>query len=252
MTWTRLQDTTDSTHCSKQCCNLKVVAMKINCRCVEVSIHLFANPKPTGVMDPENKKIIVCEKKLKKFFGGKVYVGFVEIAGLINPHFLKRTPSTVCKSSFVHGSLLTNFYFVSVASRKRDSIARILTIADVGLISGSVSEAQNGMEFILRSRVINSEQFCKDKGSCPLKLLFSRCNDFRYLKYPIDSGICPSSIIFSPTRSIRGRNFRWLGNNLVLSHFNGLGTGKSSGNWERVKAGCFSDVNIYGKRKMKS
>ncbi|KAK6916360.1 SWIB/MDM2 domain, partial [Dillenia turbinata] len=68
---------------------LKVVAMKINCRCNEMSIHSFANPKPTSIMDPENKKIIVCDEKLKKIFGGKDRVGFLEIAGLINPHFLK-------------------------------------------------------------------------------------------------------------------------------------------------------------------
>ncbi|KAJ0010549.1 hypothetical protein Pint_33759 [Pistacia integerrima] len=38
--------------------------------------------------DPENKKVIVCDEKLKKIFGGKDRVGFLEIAGLISPHFL--------------------------------------------------------------------------------------------------------------------------------------------------------------------
>ncbi|KAL5993857.1 hypothetical protein ACLOJK_038214 [Asimina triloba] len=40
-------------------------------------------------IDPENKKIIVCDEKLKKLFGGKDRVGFLEISGLINPHFVK-------------------------------------------------------------------------------------------------------------------------------------------------------------------
>ncbi|KAB1208478.1 Upstream activation factor subunit spp27 [Morella rubra] len=39
--------------------------------------------------DPENKKIIICDEKLKKIFGGKERIGFLEIAGLISPHFLK-------------------------------------------------------------------------------------------------------------------------------------------------------------------
>ncbi|CAN1759869.1 hypothetical protein LINPERHAP1_LOCUS7303 [Linum perenne] len=38
--------------------------------------------------DP-NKKIIKCDEKLKKIFAGKDEVGFLEIAGLISPHFLK-------------------------------------------------------------------------------------------------------------------------------------------------------------------
>ncbi|KAK6916491.1 SWIB/MDM2 domain [Dillenia turbinata] len=46
--------------------------------------------KPEDIeQDPENKKIIVCDEKLKKIFGGKDHVGFLEIAGLINPYFLK-------------------------------------------------------------------------------------------------------------------------------------------------------------------
>ncbi|TXG64169.1 hypothetical protein EZV62_011163 [Acer yangbiense] len=38
--------------------------------------------------DPENKKVIICDEKLKKIFAGKDRVGFLEIAGLISPHFL--------------------------------------------------------------------------------------------------------------------------------------------------------------------
>ncbi|KAK3420471.1 hypothetical protein EUGRSUZ_G01289 [Eucalyptus grandis] len=40
------------------------------------------------VGDPENKKVIMCDEKLKKIFAGKDRVGFLEIAGLISPHFL--------------------------------------------------------------------------------------------------------------------------------------------------------------------
>lgn len=39
--------------------------------------------------DPEDKKIIMCDEKLKKIFGGKERVGFLEISKLLNPHFLK-------------------------------------------------------------------------------------------------------------------------------------------------------------------
>ncbi|XP_059647864.1 uncharacterized protein LOC132294135 [Cornus florida] len=39
------------------------------------------------LQDPQNKKIIICNGVLKKIFGGKERVGFVEIAGLINHHF---------------------------------------------------------------------------------------------------------------------------------------------------------------------
>lgn len=38
--------------------------------------------------DPENKKIIICDEKLKKIFKGNERVGFLEVAGLISPHFL--------------------------------------------------------------------------------------------------------------------------------------------------------------------
>ncbi|KAG6793115.1 hypothetical protein POTOM_002306 [Populus tomentosa] len=39
--------------------------------------------------DPSNKKNIICDEKLKKIFPGRDQVGFLEIAGLISPHFLK-------------------------------------------------------------------------------------------------------------------------------------------------------------------
>ncbi|XP_006847805.2 uncharacterized protein LOC18437532 [Amborella trichopoda] len=50
---------------------------------------IWAYIKEHNLQDPENKKIIVCDEKLKTIFGGRDRVGFLEISGLINPHFLK-------------------------------------------------------------------------------------------------------------------------------------------------------------------
>ncbi|KAH9619991.1 hypothetical protein KSS87_005338 [Heliosperma pusillum] len=41
-----------------------------------------------ALKDPQNKKIIVCDEKLKKIFAGKETVGFLQISGLITPHLL--------------------------------------------------------------------------------------------------------------------------------------------------------------------
>ncbi|KAK8613591.1 hypothetical protein V6N13_101349 [Hibiscus sabdariffa] len=49
---------------------------------------IWAYIRENNLQDPENKKIINCDEKLKKIFGGKDRVGFLEIAGLITPHFL--------------------------------------------------------------------------------------------------------------------------------------------------------------------
>ncbi|KAK9678491.1 hypothetical protein RND81_11G215100 [Saponaria officinalis] len=46
--------------------------------------HIKAN----NLQDPNNKKIIICDEKLKKIFAGKDSVGFLEISGLISPHLL--------------------------------------------------------------------------------------------------------------------------------------------------------------------
>ncbi|KAJ7967542.1 upstream activation factor subunit spp27-like [Quillaja saponaria] len=51
--------------------------------------RIWAYIKEHNLQDPGNKKIIICDEKLKKIFGGKDRVGFLEIAGLITPHFLK-------------------------------------------------------------------------------------------------------------------------------------------------------------------
>ncbi|KAK4849124.1 hypothetical protein QYF36_021129 [Acer negundo] len=50
--------------------------------------QIWAYIKEHNLQDPENKKVIVCDEKLKKIFAGKDRVGFLEIAGLISPHFL--------------------------------------------------------------------------------------------------------------------------------------------------------------------
>ncbi|KAJ8768897.1 hypothetical protein K2173_023892 [Erythroxylum novogranatense] len=50
---------------------------------------IWAHIKDNNLQDPNNKKIIICDEKLKKIFDGKDQVGFLEIAGLISPHFLK-------------------------------------------------------------------------------------------------------------------------------------------------------------------
>ncbi|CAK7330059.1 unnamed protein product [Dovyalis caffra] len=50
---------------------------------------IWAHIKERNLQDPSNKKNIICDEKLKKIFAGKDQVGFLEIAGLISPHFLK-------------------------------------------------------------------------------------------------------------------------------------------------------------------
>ncbi|CAH9144605.1 unnamed protein product [Cuscuta epithymum] len=44
--------------------------------------------KKHNLQDPTEKRIIVCDEKLKKIFGGRDRVGFLDIAGLISPHIL--------------------------------------------------------------------------------------------------------------------------------------------------------------------
>ncbi|AQK78681.1 Upstream activation factor subunit UAF30 [Zea mays] len=50
---------------------------------------VWAHIKGNNLQDPNNKKIIICDEKLKKIFGGRDRVGFLEISGLLNPHFQK-------------------------------------------------------------------------------------------------------------------------------------------------------------------
>ncbi|GER29001.1 SWIB/MDM2 domain superfamily protein [Striga asiatica] len=51
--------------------------------------EIWAYIKQHNLQDPADKKVIVCDEKLKKIFGGRERVGFLEIARLISPHFLK-------------------------------------------------------------------------------------------------------------------------------------------------------------------
>ena len=41
------------------------------------------------VQNPMNKREIICDEKLKTIFEGKDKVGFLEIAKLLAPHFVK-------------------------------------------------------------------------------------------------------------------------------------------------------------------
>lgn len=51
--------------------------------------QIWAYIKDNNLQDPENKRTINCDEKLKKVFAGRDQVGMLEIAGLISPHFLK-------------------------------------------------------------------------------------------------------------------------------------------------------------------
>ncbi|KAJ1381638.1 SWIB/MDM2 domain [Sesbania bispinosa] len=51
--------------------------------------QIWAYIKGNDLQDPENKRLIRCDEKLKKVFAGRDEVGMLEIAGLISPHFLK-------------------------------------------------------------------------------------------------------------------------------------------------------------------
>ncbi|KAK1316794.1 hypothetical protein QJS10_CPA05g01260 [Acorus calamus] len=51
--------------------------------------QIWAYIKEHNLQDPDNKKVIVCDEKLKNIFGGKERVGFLGISGLLNPHFMK-------------------------------------------------------------------------------------------------------------------------------------------------------------------
>nr|AID60143.1 SWIB/MDM2 domain superfamily protein [Brassica napus] len=50
--------------------------------------RIWAYIKEHDLQDPQDKKVIICDEKLKKIFAGKDRVGFLEIAKLIGPHFL--------------------------------------------------------------------------------------------------------------------------------------------------------------------
>uniref|UniRef100_A0A0D9VZB1 DM2 domain-containing protein n=1 Tax=Leersia perrieri TaxID=77586 RepID=A0A0D9VZB1_9ORYZ len=50
--------------------------------------RLWAYIKQHNLQDPADKKVIVCDEKLKILFGQE-RVGFLEVAKLLNPHFVK-------------------------------------------------------------------------------------------------------------------------------------------------------------------
>ncbi|XP_042413182.1 upstream activation factor subunit spp27-like isoform X2 [Zingiber officinale] len=49
---------------------------------------IWAYIKENNLQDPDDKRIILCDEKLQNIFG-KDRVGFLEISGLLNPHFTK-------------------------------------------------------------------------------------------------------------------------------------------------------------------
>eukprot|EP00252_Welwitschia_mirabilis_P022569 TRINITY_DN613_c0_g1_i1.p1 TRINITY_DN613_c0_g1~~TRINITY_DN613_c0_g1_i1.p1 ORF type:complete len:140 (+),score=27.81 TRINITY_DN613_c0_g1_i1:147-566(+) len=51
---------------------------------------IWAYIKQNGLQDPSNKREIVCDDTLKSIFDGRDRVGFLEVAGLMNGHFLKK------------------------------------------------------------------------------------------------------------------------------------------------------------------
>ncbi|CAL4919211.1 unnamed protein product [Urochloa decumbens] len=51
--------------------------------------RLWAYIKQHNLQDPADKKVVVCDEKLKNLFAGRERVGFLEIAKLLNPHFVK-------------------------------------------------------------------------------------------------------------------------------------------------------------------
>ncbi|XP_044984928.1 upstream activation factor subunit spp27 [Hordeum vulgare subsp. vulgare] len=55
----------------------------------EAMKRIWAYIKQNNLQDPEDKKIIVCDEKLKALFAGRERVGFLEVAKLLSPHFVK-------------------------------------------------------------------------------------------------------------------------------------------------------------------
>ncbi|XP_062214515.1 upstream activation factor subunit UAF30-like [Phragmites australis] len=51
--------------------------------------RLWAYIKQHNLQDPADKKVVVCDEKLKVLFAGRERVGFLDIAKLLNPHFVK-------------------------------------------------------------------------------------------------------------------------------------------------------------------
>ncbi|KAK1413379.1 hypothetical protein QVD17_35151 [Tagetes erecta] len=57
----------------------------------DVVKKIWEHIKSNGLQNPTNKKEIICDEKLKTIFDGRDKVGFLEIAKLLAPHFVKTT-----------------------------------------------------------------------------------------------------------------------------------------------------------------
>ncbi|KAF7127698.1 hypothetical protein RHSIM_Rhsim11G0036900 [Rhododendron simsii] len=55
----------------------------------DVIKKVWQHIKLNNLQNPQNKREIFCDEKLKTLFDGKDKVGFLEIAKLLNPHFIK-------------------------------------------------------------------------------------------------------------------------------------------------------------------
>lgn len=55
----------------------------------EVVKKIWEYVKENGLQKPEDKRRIMCDKKLKTIFAGKDEVGMFEITKLLSPHFVK-------------------------------------------------------------------------------------------------------------------------------------------------------------------
>ncbi|XP_051122098.1 upstream activation factor subunit spp27-like [Andrographis paniculata] len=55
----------------------------------QASKKIWEYIKINNLQNPSDKRVIMCDAKLKQLFDGKDKVGFLEVAKLLSPHFLK-------------------------------------------------------------------------------------------------------------------------------------------------------------------
>ncbi|MBA0647024.1 hypothetical protein Goklo_014937 [Gossypium klotzschianum] len=53
--------------------------------------QIWSYIKSQNLQNPNNRKEIFCDEKLKTIFNGKEKVGFLEIGKMLTPHFVKTT-----------------------------------------------------------------------------------------------------------------------------------------------------------------
>ena len=53
------------------------------------------------LQNPQNKRQIFCDEKLKTIFDGKAEVEFIEVAKLLSQHFVKASWILFCLDSYV-------------------------------------------------------------------------------------------------------------------------------------------------------